>query len=136
MRTPFDLNAPLVVVRGYITGTVRTVRARLVIDTAATGTQIATRILTDAGVDLSRPARQRRMWSATGGAMIPVVSVRHLLALGQARADFPVAAHDMPPAVTYDGLLGLDFFRGQVLTLDFARGRVTLHARRWWQFWR
>jgi hypothetical protein len=46
-------------------------------------------------------------------------------------------AHDPPPAVITDGMLGPDFFRGFVLTLDFARGRIALGPpRRWWQVWR
>jgi len=53
------------------------------------------------------------------------------------RTNFPVVAHDLPPAVTVDGLLGLDFFRDLVLTLDFARGRIDLRPPRpWWRVWR
>ena len=65
-----------------------------------------------------------------------MLNLQHLLVLGQARTDYAVAAHELPPVVTYDGLLGLDFFRGLVLKLDFARGLISLFRRRWWQFWR
>ena len=47
-------------------------------------------------------------------------------ALGQDRIDFPVLAHTLPPGAGVDGLLGLDFFRGQFLTLDFRTGQITL----------
>lgn len=53
-----------------------------------------------------------------------------------ATTEFVVAAHDLPLGVEADGLLGLDFFRGFVLTLDFVRGRITLAPKHWWQFWR
>jgi hypothetical protein len=46
-----------------------------------------------------------------------------------------VAALGPPPAVTVYGLLGLDFRRGRVLTLNFARGRVGLRGPRAWWPW-
>jgi hypothetical protein len=42
----------------------------------------------------------------------------------------------MPLGIEADGLLGLDFFRGFILNIDFIRGRIKLSIRRWWQFWR
>jgi hypothetical protein len=39
---------------------------------------------------------------------------------------FPIIAHTLPPSATVDGLLGLDFFRGQQLNIDFRRGEITL----------
>lgn len=136
MTFTFDPQAPLIEIRGYLTGPRGTIRVRFALDTGATGTQIATRLLAQAGIDLSRPIRRRHIRSATGGATAPVVRARQLIALGQLRPDFAVAAHDMPPAVMYDGLLGLDFLRGQILTLDFARGRMSLKPPSWWRFWR
>jgi hypothetical protein len=49
-----------------------------------------------------------------------------LSALGQHRFGFPVVAHDLPPHAAVDGLLDLDFFRNQVLTVDFQKGQITL----------
>ena len=34
--------------------------------------------------------------------------------------------HTLPPSASVDGLLGLDFFRGQILNLDFRTGVVML----------
>jgi hypothetical protein len=39
---------------------------------------------------------------------------------------FSVLSHALPPVAGVDGLLGLDFFRGQILTLDFRGGHITL----------
>jgi predicted aspartyl protease len=136
MSASFAPNGRPVVVEGWVTGPDRTFKVKLVVDTGATGTLIGASILTALGVPFPPTARRRRLRAATGGATAPVVSVRQLLVLGQAKTDFPVAAHDLPPAVTYDGLLGLDFFRGLVLTLDFARGFVALRSPRRWWLWR
>ncbi len=37
-----------------------------------------------------------------------------------------VLCHTLPPSATVDGLLGLDFFRGHQLTVDFQTGQITL----------
>jgi hypothetical protein len=137
MSASFAPNARHVVVDGFITGPQRTTTVKLVVDTGASASLIRASILTALGVPIPPTARWRRLRAATGGATAPVVSVRQLLVLGHVRTDFSVAAHDMPPAVGYDGLLGLDFFRGLVLTLDFARGQIKLRSpRAWWQLWR
>jgi hypothetical protein len=46
--------------------------------------------------------------------------------LGQERQNFTVIAYTLPPTATIDGLLGLDFFRNHVLTIDFQNGEITL----------
>jgi hypothetical protein len=77
------------------------------------------------------------MRSATSSVLVPVLTVPRLVSLGQARSDFEIAAHDPPATFSADGLIGLDFFRDLVLTIDFLRGRISLNQhRRWWQFWR
>jgi hypothetical protein len=88
------------------------------------------------GYDLSRPLGRARIRSATGTAFAQLVRVSAVAALDRVRTDFLVAAHDLPLGVEADGLLGLDFFRGLVLNLDFVRGRASLWRLRWWQFWR
>lgn len=57
---------------------------------------------------------------------MPLLSVERFDALGQQRHDFPVLCHNLPLGTPTDGLLGLDFFRGQRLTLDFREGLITL----------
>ena len=49
-----------------------------------------------------------------------------LSALGRHRLAFPVLAHSLPPVAGIDGLLGLDFLRGSVLTVDFQAATITL----------
>lgn len=137
MTVRFDPAAPTLVVEGHVTGPSGTTPVLLALDTGATATQVGATILTALGYDLARSTRRRRVRTATGTAVAPVVPLRHLFALGHGRADLAVTALDLPAAVGYHGLLGLDFFRGLVLTLDFARGGIALRppAPRW-QFWR
>ena len=108
----------------------------LSLDTGVTVTVIRPRYLVAAGYQLSTSGRSGRLRSATGSGLAPFVDVSAISCLGKVRTAISVLAHDMPPVVTCDGLLGLDFFRGYVLNLDFIRGRIELRAGRWWQFWR
>jgi predicted aspartyl protease len=110
---------------------------RCVVDTGATQTVLPAEYLRRLGYDLSRPVGRTRIRSATGTAIVPLIRISAVTTLGRVRTEFLVAAHDLPLGVEADGLLGLDFFRGLILTLDFARGHVALAApKRWWQFWR
>lgn len=135
MTDTFDPTVPQIVLQGFLSGPGRTTRVRLAVDTGASGTVISRSILTALGIPIPPTARRRRLRGVTGIAPAPVVSVRQLLVLGHAVEHFPVAAHDLPLGTACDGLLGLDFFRGMVLNLDFARGRITLKPPRWWRLW-
>jgi hypothetical protein len=61
-----------------------------------------------------------------GSASIPRIVLNRLTVLGQHRIGFSVLSHPLPPDAGVDGLLGLDFFRGSILTLDFRNGRISL----------
>lgn len=71
------------------------------------------------------PARVQ-VTTGSGVEYAPRVTLSRILALEQERVDFPVLGHTLPPSSGVDGLIGLDFFRGQNLALDFRTGRVTL----------
>jgi hypothetical protein len=137
MTSRFELNSPLLILEADIVGPVRVVTVRLVLDTGASQTMIRPRSLVAAGYNPATTTRRGNIRSATGGSTAPILDVSAISCLGRVRTKLPVLAHDPPPTVVYDGLLGLDFFRGLVLTLDFARGRISLSTpKRWWQFWR
>ena len=56
----------------------------------------------------------------------PLVTLSRIRGLGQERVDFPVLGHTLPPSADVDGLIGLDFFRHQTLSIDFRTGQITL----------
>jgi hypothetical protein len=47
-------------------------------------------------------------------------------ALGRVLEDFPLICHTLPSSTNVDGLLGLDFFRGTSLHIDFKTGFVSV----------
>jgi hypothetical protein len=54
------------------------------------------------------------------------LEIARLNSLGCDRADLAILGHTLPPSAGVDGLLGLDFLRGQELNIDFRKGTVTL----------
>ncbi len=62
----------------------------------------------------------------SGIVQVPEITLSKLNALGQDRFDFPILAHTLPSTSTFDGVLGLDFMRGQLLTVGFRIGQMSL----------
>jgi hypothetical protein len=136
MSVSFDPTARSVLVPVIVVGPRRPFRFRFALDTGATQTVLSATLARNLGFDFNHPISQARVRSATGTARVPVFRSIRVSALDQTRDDFLLAAQDFPLGVQADGLLGLDFYRGLVLRLDFARGRASLNTPSRWRFWR
>jgi len=97
---------------------------RLALDTGATSTVVNVAMLVALGYDPALAPDRIQITTGSGVEFAPRVLLQKLAALGLERAPFAVLGRTLPPSAGVDGLLGLDFFRGQVLTLDFRSGRV------------
>jgi hypothetical protein len=113
-------------IEAQATGPAGTVDLKLVLDTGATTSLIDFRIVLHLGFDPNRPLKRARMTTGSAVGMAPVFAQTRFSALGQHRFVFPVIAHSLPPASDVDGLLGLDFLRNQVLSIDFRAGQIDL----------
>jgi hypothetical protein len=82
--------------------------------------------LTAIGYDPSLAPDRVQVTTGSGVEFAPRVAVARIIALGQQRDQFPILAHTLPPSASVDGLLGLDFLRGQVVSIDFRRGSISL----------
>jgi predicted aspartyl protease len=107
-----------------LSGPVGITRLRLALDTGATQTVVRAAILVSLGFDPALASERIRITTASGVEYAPKLTAPRLEALGCERCDFPILAHTLPPSATVDGLLGLDFFRGTHLSIDFRKGRV------------
>lgn len=126
MNITFDPHANLIVVPAEIAGQVGDATLRLAVDTGATVTFVSLTRLMEAGYD---PAISTDRFEVTTGSGVEYVSrvfVSTLNALGTQRHNFPVYGHTLPPSSSVDGVLGLDFFRGLNLNIDFRNGLITL----------
>jgi predicted aspartyl protease len=99
--------------------------AQLMIDTGADRTLISPRALAAAGASLTRPIATGQMQGVTGSDRMDFVVVNSI-EIGDARVGrMPVASYEMPNA-RGDGLLGRDFLDHFNVSIDAARGEVTL----------
>ena len=100
--------------------------ALLALDTGATQTMISREVVESLGYDVGSANNAVRLVTASGEEITPVIDIDRLEALEQARHYLPILGHDLPPGAPFYGLLGLDFFRNQKLTIDFREGLITL----------
>ena len=126
MSVPFDPQQRLIVVPAELWGPTGSVVLRLALDTGATSTVVNVALLVAVGYDPALIPDRIQITTGSGVEFVPRVNVNKITALGQEQIAFPVLGHTLPPSAGVDGLLGLDFIRGQSLTLDFRTGRVTL----------
>ena len=101
--------------------------ARLVLDTGADRTIINPRALRSAGVLLTKPVATGQIVGVTGTDRLPFVIVDSL-DVGDVRlVQMPVGVYEIAEAD--DGLLGRDFLDRFHVTIDAARGLVTLSPK-------
>lgn len=118
-------NGPILV-DAEISGPFGRVVLKLALDTGATTSLVNRSTLLSLGFNPDDAAQRIRMTTGSAVESVPLVVLTRLTALGQHRFGFPVIAHNLPPSSALDGLLGLDFLRDRVLTLDFQAGTITL----------
>jgi hypothetical protein len=122
----FDPNEDLIVVPPRLWGPTGDTVARLALDTGATNTVVSWDIMMLLGYDPAAVQERIQITTESGVEFVPRVAVERIEALGQQRRGFPILCHTLPPSAAIDGVLGLDFFRGQRLVVDFRAGLVTL----------
>jgi hypothetical protein len=83
-------------------------------------------ILIALGYDPAGVLERAEMTTGSSLEYVPRLPVARIRALGQERTSFTIVAHTLPPSAPIDGLLGLDFFRGQQLVIDFRSGQITI----------
>jgi hypothetical protein len=126
MTFSFNPNAGLILVEVELAGPALTAVVRMALDTGCRRTVVHPDHLVEIGYDPSSVLPSVQATTASGIVQMSPLSIMSLDTLGQARSDFQVLSHALPPATNLDGLLGLDFFRGQVLTINFQKGEITL----------
>jgi len=128
MSFAFDSRQGLLVVRTELTGPSGVAIVRLALDTGATRTLVGTSLLVAIGYDPAAAHARVEVTTGSGVEFAALVALQRIVALGQERTDFSILAHTLPPSAGVDGVLGLDFLRGTVLTIDFKKGRLTVDS--------
>jgi hypothetical protein len=120
-----SLQGPIVV-EASLSGPMGQADLRLILDTGATTSLVRSPILVAVGYDPDSSPDRMTVAMGNGVELVPRIILNRLSALGRHRLALPVLARSLPPTVGIDGLLGLDFLRGSVLTVDFLIGQITL----------
>jgi predicted aspartyl protease len=99
---------------------------KLLLDTGADRTLVSPRVLTAAGVALTKPVASGSITGATGTDKIDFV-VLESLEVGEARvAKLPVGSYELAGSTQGDGLLGRDFLEQFNVQIDSSKGEVRL----------
>ena len=126
MSFPFDPQQGLIIVPTELWGPSGSAILRLALDTGATGTMVNTGMLVALGYDPALIPDRVQITTGSGIEFVPRILLDRIMVLGEEAVEFPVLGHTLPPSAGIDGLLGLDFFRGRILTIDFRAGQVEL----------
>ena len=126
MNFSFDPQRGLIIVRAELTGPSGSGILQLALDTGATTTLINVAMLVAIGYDPALSSDRVQVTTGSGVEFAPRVELQRLTALGQERYGLQVLGHTLPPSSGVDGLLGLDFFRGLRLSVDFRAGQLRL----------
>lgn len=126
MTFRFDPQHGLIIIPTRLSGPLDDVIVRLALDTGATGSMINWDVAILLGYDPASSPERVRVTTGSGVEYTPRVAIQQIEALGRIYQDFPILCHTLPPSATVDGLLGLDFFRNTILTIDLRVGTLTL----------
>jgi hypothetical protein len=126
MTFPFSPALGTILVVARLIGPFGPTRVVLCLDTGATGTTIGVDYLIAAGYDPSQFPAPIPLATGSGMVYAPRLTLTEFSALGLTRTNYPVLAHTLPIPSAVDGVLGLDFFTGTTLNLDFRKGEITL----------
>ena len=126
MSFAFNPHQGLIIVQAELWGPSGSGVLSLALDTGATGTLVNQSRLMQIGYDPAVASERFQITTGSGIEFVPRLTPDKIAALGQERLGFPILCHTLPPSATVDGLLGLDFFRGQTLTVDFRNGQISL----------
>jgi predicted aspartyl protease len=126
MNIPFDPARGAIVI-GRLAGPTGIVALRLLVDTGANRTLLSPGSIAAAGYDPNQPIGSVNVKTASSaGVAGGLFRIDRLSALGVSRTHITVLSYSLPSNITFDGLLGLDFFLGRVLTFNFVNNTVEL----------
>ena len=96
-------------------------------DTGATSSMINWDVAVLLGYDPAAVKERIQISKGSGVEFAPRITLEKIEVMGKFIDDFLILCHTLPPSATVDGLLGLDFFRGERLILDLQTGIVDFY---------
>jgi len=124
MKIRFDATQGLIVIPTRLYGSQGDTIVRLALDTGATGSMINWDVAVLLGYDPASVKERIQITTSSGVEFAPRIAIKKVQIMGRSLENFLMLCHTLPPSATVDGLLGLDFFRGERLILDLRAGIV------------
>ena len=122
----FDPRRQHIVVGGVLEGPEgRTRRIRFIIDPGTPHTVVDTPLMDALGYGANQAVGKSSLWGVSGVTEGYVVRAPRIRVIGKELRDYRIAVHDFAEGLGVEALLGLDFFRGGYLGLDFVSGEIT-----------
>ncbi|MCW6051660.1 retroviral-like aspartic protease family protein [Lyngbya sp. CCAP 1446/10] len=84
-------------------------RVRLLVDTGSSFTILPVQVLQNLGYNTGNPLRRQELVTGQGIIYAPVINVSWFNCVGQLIEDFEIVAHNLPPNIRINGLIGMDF---------------------------
>ena len=122
----FDRKAPLIVVPVTIKKGIETLDFEFAVDTGATISLVDTSVLTRLGYTEADSLRTTYTLTASKTETVNEYRLDNIMAIGLLRRNFKVISRSLPMGLGIDGLLGLNFFKGKELTIDFKASEIQL----------
>ena len=122
----FDLTGRTPWVDGLLTGPMGVKRLRMIVDTGAWMTVIDAGIIDALGYSARMGHRLTKLVGADSAEPGYLLDVEWLETMGVKRHDFEVVCQTLPANLGVEGLVGMDFLSGHVLTIDNIEGRILL----------
>jgi len=126
MSVPFNAKHGPILLQAEVTGPARSLTLELLLDTGATSSLVSETVVSALGYDLSLVASRTQLTTGSSLISVPRVTLTRMMALGCHRFGFPVLAYTLSTSTAVKGLVGLDFLRDQLLTIDFRDGQLDL----------
>ncbi len=126
MNFSFNPIEGLIIVRATVNGPNGEAVFLAMLDTGATISVIDTSVLFNVGYDVDSLVADTPVLTGNGNLLAARTTLDSFSALGKEKRNFPVVCCDLPPISPVDAIVGLDFLRNHILTLDFTTGKLTL----------
>lgn len=124
MKIKFDTTQGLIIIAARLYGSRGDTIVRLALDTGATSSMINWDVAVLLGYDPASVKERVQITTGSGVEFASRIVIKKVEVAGRTIENFPMLCHTLPPSAMVDGLLGLDFFRGRRLILDFDMGFV------------
>ena len=122
----FDRKAALIVVPVTIKTGTEIEEYQFAVDTGATISLINSTVMDSLGYKKENSIRTTQTITASKTETVYEYNLDNIMAIGLLRRNFKVISRSLPAGLGIDGLLGINFFKGKELTIDFKLSEIRL----------